>query len=44
MTHEWTLYTFDGVPMVVSAVTMVVWFPSTLQQAISAVNPHHVLG
>jgi hypothetical protein len=43
MTHEWTLYTFDGVPMVVSAVTMVVWFPSTLQQAISAVNPHHVL-
>jgi hypothetical protein len=43
MTHEWTLYTFDGVPMVVSAVAMLVWFPSALQQAISAVNPMYVL-
>jgi hypothetical protein len=43
MTHEWTLYIFDGVPMAVSAVAMLVWFPSTLQQAISAVNPLYVL-
>jgi hypothetical protein len=30
MTHEWTLYVFDGVPMAISAVVMVVWFPSRL--------------
>jgi hypothetical protein len=43
MTHEWTLYVFDGVPMAVSAIAMLMWFPSALQQAISAVNPNYVL-
>ena len=43
MTHEWTLYVFDGVPMAVSAVAMVVGFPSRLQQAVSTVNPLYVL-
>jgi hypothetical protein len=43
MTHEWTLYVFDGVPMAVSAVAMLVWFPSSLQQTIATVNPNYVL-
>lgn len=34
MTHEWTLYVFDSVPMAISSVLMVVFFPSELQQAI----------
>jgi hypothetical protein len=44
MTHEWTLYVFDGVPMAVSAVVMLVWFPSELQQAISVGTPQYTLG
>jgi hypothetical protein len=43
MTHEWTLYVFDGVPMAVSAIAMLVWFPGSLQQAIATANPHYVL-
>lgn len=34
MTHEWTLYVFDGVPMVISAVLMLACFPGELRQAI----------
>jgi hypothetical protein len=34
MSHEWTLYIFDSVPMVLSSVLLIVYFPSTLQQTL----------
>jgi hypothetical protein len=34
MRHEWTLYLFDSVPMVFSAISMFVWFPATLRQTV----------
>lgn len=32
MRNEWTLYVFDSVPMVLSAILMLVWFPATLRE------------
>lgn len=32
MRHEWTLYVFDSVPVVLSAILMLVWFPATLRE------------
>jgi len=34
MRHEWTLYVFDSVPMVLSSILMLVWFPTTLRQTV----------
>lgn len=34
MRHEWTLYVFDSVPMVLSAILMLVYFPATLRQTV----------
>jgi hypothetical protein len=34
MSHEWTLYIFDSVPMVLSSALLIVYFPSTLQQTL----------
>lgn len=44
MTHEWTLYVFDGVPMAVSAGLVLVCFPDGLQQAVSVGMPSYTLG
>jgi hypothetical protein len=34
MRHEWTLYVFDSVPMVLSAILMLVYFPVKLRQTV----------
>lgn len=34
MRHEWTLYVFDSVPMVLSAILIHVYFPTTLRQTV----------
>jgi hypothetical protein len=34
MHHEWTLYVFDSIPMALSAIVMVVWFPTMLRETI----------
>jgi len=44
MTHEWTLYVFDGVPMAISAILMLAYFPSELQQAITGKTPSYMPG
>lgn len=44
MTHEWTLYVFDGVPMAFSAGLVLVCFPDGLQQAVSVGMPSYTLG
>jgi hypothetical protein len=32
--HEWTLYVFDSVPMLLSSILMMAEFPNTLQQTV----------
>lgn len=34
MSHEWTLYVFDSLPMALSSVFMVIWFPTKLRRTV----------